>query len=55
MSDWNQQKFNDIVSTIINAANKIKNSNSGNYILIDSMSSIDDEDLPLQITPEEIK
>lgn len=52
MSEWNQQKFNDIVSAIRNAENKINNSNDGNYVLVDT-NKIDDDDMPMCITPEE--
>lgn len=52
MSNWDQQKFNDIVSAITNAANKIKNSNAGNYVLVPE-KSIPDEYRPMKVEIEE--
>jgi hypothetical protein len=52
MSNWDQQKFNDIVSAITNAANKIKNSNVGSYVLVPE-KNIPDELRPMKITIEE--
>ncbi len=52
MSEWNQQKFNNIVSAITNAANKIKNSNAGNYVLV-PVENIPDEYRPMKVEIEE--
>ena len=50
MNKISQQKFNELVSAITNAANKIKPSES--YILVDS-NLIPDEYKPVEITLEE--